>query len=57
MNVSEGYVEKEMFFFFQFRMSHVLRSISIPDLSTDSPSHIRCDTDSVVKYGKVKLSL
>jgi hypothetical protein len=36
ISVGGGYVEK--YFFFQFRMSHVLRFISICDLFTDSPS-------------------
>jgi hypothetical protein len=37
INVGGGYVEKEMFFF-QVRISHALRFISICDLFTNSPS-------------------
>jgi hypothetical protein len=38
INVRGGYVE--MFFFFQVRISHVLRFISICDLFTDFPSSV-----------------
>jgi hypothetical protein len=38
INVGGGYVEKKMFL--QFRISHVLRFISVYDLFTDSASYI-----------------
>jgi hypothetical protein len=39
INLGGGYVEKLMFFF-QVRISHVLRFISVCDLFTDCPSNI-----------------
>jgi hypothetical protein len=44
VNVSGGHVEKQMFFF-QVRISHVLRFISVCDLFTDSPPYRRVAGD------------
>jgi hypothetical protein len=57
MNVSGGYVEKEMFFF-QDRISRVVRFISICDLFTDSPRRlIPCSSADAEEKAKQETSV